>query len=165
MVKETYRRGNGKMKGKGVVATQGKASTWTSIGSGYLFAPNTINPLWRDVASSLFVELTGNCHRSTVPRRCHASDLIYNRFAFYFQPFHFVTRRPPESLRYLYFHQCDPLHSTRWLNKTREENRRFYFCKRSIKKKTRSIMSIFRWNFKKRSENARFAVSRNLLFR
>lgn len=26
-------------------------------------------------------------------------------------------------------------------------------------------MSIFRWNFKKRSENARFAVSRNLLFR
>lgn len=25
-------------------------------------------------------------------------------------------------------------------------------------------MSIFRWNFKKRSENARFAVSRNLLF-
>lgn len=32
-------------------------------------------------------------------------------------------------------------------------------------KKTRSILSIFRWNFKKRSENARFAVSRNLLFR
>lgn len=26
-------------------------------------------------------------------------------------------------------------------------------------------MSIFRWNFKKRSENARFAVSRNVLFR
>lgn len=88
------RRGNGERER--VVASQGKTSTWASIGSGYLFAPNTINPPRRGVAC-LFVRLTGNCHRETVPRQCHASDLIYNRFAFHFQPFHPPTRGPPKT--------------------------------------------------------------------
>lgn len=120
-------------------------STWTSIGSLYLFAPNTINPLWRDAASSFFCRVYRELSSFHGPTSCatrltwFTTDLhfIFNLFT----PWH--GDPPTLFLCYLYFHQCDPLHSTKWLNRTREENRRSTFANDLSKKKQGQYCRFF----------------------
>ena len=119
-------RGNGKSKGENIAVTQGKTSTWASIGSGYLFAPNTINPLWWSVAS-LFVELTEELSSwngpTSVPRVWPDLQPICILFPT-FSPRDTETPGVFLSLSlflFLYFHRCNPLHSAKWNQRERNQ--------------------------------------------